>query len=483
MSAPTVASLCSSLGGHLTTAPGFTVTSAVVSAVHISELPEPNAYLAGGELLLTTGLVLPEDEAGCRRYVARLVEAEISALAFGLGPVHERVPAALVAACKEAGLVLLVVPAATGFLTISSAYWAARSRSTERQLNDAVAAQRALVDAAAAVDPVASILQRLARTLDGWVALLDAAGEIDLTYPTSFRDDAADLRDEVARLEVAGVHSSASFTIADHVVAVFPLAVGDRIVGYLAAGSPRRLEPTQRQVILTAVVLLSLDVLRIGGGGYTREANRRCVALLVDSGMVDAARRLAAETGSPVPGREMRVLAARGRSSDDLVATVEAWCPAALAVRVDCSTAWFVLPADGEIGDLVNRVRAADPSGAVVASDLVASESAGATRVRLLRALHGLAAGEAVLPRTNLCGVVPRAVERFAAEASAELREALVGYLRHRGQWEQAARALTLHRNTLRYRVSRALEILGLDLDDPDLAAETWLALRDRGLA
>ena len=136
-----------------------------------------------GELLLTTGLTLPRNGIDCRRYVARLVEAEVSALALGLGPVHQRPPQVLVNACREAGLTLLAVPAPTPFLTISRAFWQAVSRSTEQQLNDAVAAHRALVDAAVAPDPAAAILRRLARVLDGWAALLNLRGEVDQIYP------------------------------------------------------------------------------------------------------------------------------------------------------------------------------------------------------------------------------------------------------------------------------------------------------------
>jgi purine catabolism regulator len=42
---------------------------------------------------------------------------------------------------------------------------------------------------------------------------------------------------------------------------------------------------------------------------------------------------------------------------------------------------------------------------------------------------------------------------------------------------------LSVHRNTLRYRLSRAREALGLDIDDPDIAARLWLLMRERGAA
>ena len=65
----------------------------------------------------------------------------------------------------------------------------------------------------------------------------------------------------------------------------------------------------------------------------------------------------------------------------------------------------------------------------------------------------------------------------------ADLTTALVAYLRHRGQWDPAARTLGVHRNTLRHRISRAQELAGLDFDDPDVAALAWLHFRQTGLA
>jgi purine catabolism regulator len=64
-----------------------------------------------------------------------------------------------------------------------------------------------------------------------------------------------------------------------------------------------------------------------------------------------------------------------------------------------------------------------------------------------------------------------------------DLVGAVTAYLRARGHWEEAARDLGVHRNTLRHRIGTARRVLDQDLDDPDVAARLWLALRDAGLA
>src|SRR5438309_4633520 len=78
--------------GDLLTQPGLDLrlltTGAPVdrplSWVHVSELADPAPFLQGGELLLTTGLAL-RDEQPAGPYVRRLVDAGVAALGFGTG--------------------------------------------------------------------------------------------------------------------------------------------------------------------------------------------------------------------------------------------------------------------------------------------------------------------------------------------------------------------------------------------------------------
>ena len=485
MGTPTVASLCAVLGADLAPVAGFAAPPTPITGVHISELLEPGPYLSGGELLLTTGLLLPDDAAGCRTYVDHLVTTDVAALAIGLGPVHEQVPETLATACREADLALLTVPEPTPFLTISSAYWAQRSRSSEQRLAETVAANQSLVDAAAAPDPASAILRRLAHILGGWAALLTTRGAVDLIHPPTMDEDVEELQAQVRRLELAGVHSSASFGTAEHVVVVHPLAIGGRVVGYLAAGCPQQLDAGRRRAVLTAVGLLSLDAIRDRRAESARSATRRCVATLVDLGHAPQARDLAARMGAPVPGREVVVLALRGRESEALQQVVEQWCSAALVVPVDRTTAWALVPHDHPaVTGLEAALSESHPEVSLVVSGPVAAEWVGPIGTRLRRRLDTVAPGGVVRWGSGPDGdATAQAVEGFVGSAGEEVLAALVAYLRHRGQWERAAGELGVHRNTLRYRVARAREQLGLDVDDPDVFAHVWLALRARGLA
>ncbi|MDC7340400.1 helix-turn-helix domain-containing protein [Streptomyces lydicus] len=46
------------------------------------------------------------------------------------------------------------------------------------------------------------------------------------------------------------------------------------------------------------------------------------------------------------------------------------------------------------------------------------------------------------------------------------------------GNIAEAAQRLTVHPNTLKYRLRRARELFGLALDDPDVRLSCWLQLR-----
>ena len=486
MALPTVASLCRALGKDLHPADGFVVPETPVTAVHVSELVDPTSYLSGGELLLTIGLVLPTSRIGWEGYVSRLKSIGIAALGIGLGPRYSEPPDALVEACKASGLSLLIVPDPTPFLTISKTYWTARARSSAQHFQDEVAAHRALIDAAASPDPPAEVLRRLARAVDGWAASLTSTGKLDQIHPAGMVEEAEALQSEIERLEVAGIHSAASFVAHGRYVAILPLSVEQTVVGYLAVGTAEQLSATHRRIVLTAVALLSIDSIRWQRTAPSREATARCVASLVDLGHIEAARQLAAAEGLPMLHREGRVLLVRARNSEKVVRVVESWSADVLAVARTRAESWYLLPSvHPRLAGLSRSLSTVDPTASAVVSELVRLEDIGTTRSRLTGRLRGLPRGELALDELPLgdARLIATRLDDFLAEQSKDVIVAVVAYLRHRGQWAQASRDLGVHRNTLRYRLSRAREALGVDIDDPDIAARLWLLMRERGAA
>jgi PucR family transcriptional regulator, purine catabolism regulatory protein len=91
---------------------------------------------------------------------------------------------------------------------------------------------------------------------------------------------------------------------------------------------------------------------------------------------------------------------------------------------------------------------------------------------RLLLALQEDAALEAL--SRGLLAPLRAYDQRQHGDLVASLRT----FLEHNGNWEAAARALAVHRHTLRYRIRRVAELTGRDLDSAADRVEFWLALQ-----
>ncbi|MER7277692.1 PucR family transcriptional regulator ligand-binding domain-containing protein [Dactylosporangium sp. NPDC000244] len=90
--------------------------------VHSSEVPDIATLLRGGELVLTTGIGLPADEAGLRRYITDLAEVGACGLAVELGRRYaRRLPAVLVRTADALGLPLVELHRGTPFVAITEA--------------------------------------------------------------------------------------------------------------------------------------------------------------------------------------------------------------------------------------------------------------------------------------------------------------------------------------------------------------------------
>jgi purine catabolism regulator len=87
--------------------------------VHITELTDPASFLKGGELVLTTGMPLPQDAAGVRRYVDELADVGAAALVIELVRRYHRPPDALVDACRRRGLPLVTLTKDVNFLEVT----------------------------------------------------------------------------------------------------------------------------------------------------------------------------------------------------------------------------------------------------------------------------------------------------------------------------------------------------------------------------
>ncbi|MFE6184050.1 PucR family transcriptional regulator [Streptomyces sp. NPDC056465] len=462
--------------------------------VHTSEMADPYPYLLGGELLLTAGVQLSDADT----YVARLVEAGASALGFGVTPVYDTVPDALVAACERHRLPLVEVPPETRFTAIARAVWRLMAEARHRELRRVTRAQQALATAAARPDPVPAVLRQLAVQLEGRVALLTADGGVlhaagDRTAP--------DVQTALARLARVVVPSTApgagtagtagaapgagtagrqpspsSAAESRGGVHLFAYALGGGQGLALALATPRR-DAGDHTVAGIAVVLLSLlTAPHQGADAAGRSA--ALVRLLLGAAPPEVAPLLGdGDTWTVVHARR-----ADGAPADPLNAgALGAALGSALSdgdretVRVLLHGRRTVPPQPGwTIG-----VSEPSPVEALPDADAQAARALGhavATRVPVCAYRPGVG---------GLAGLVPPGRAEAHARAllaplTGPLAETLRCWLSLHGSWDRTAVALRVHRNTVRQRVARCAALLGMDLDDMDVRTELWFALRSR---
>ncbi|MCX4969492.1 PucR family transcriptional regulator [Streptomyces sp. NBC_00654] len=460
--------------------------------VHTSEMADPYPYLLGGELLLSAGVLLTDPD----RFVARLVEAGAAALGFGVRPVHETVPRALVEACERHGLPLIEVPPETPFTAIARAVWRLMSEARHRELRRVTRAQQALATAAARPDPVPAVLRQLAAQLGGRAALLTAGGE-ELHGAGS--RPAPEVREALRRLArvvtpgeppspaspasapmaptppapVSPAPASATDTCGEAQLSAYALGGGQGLVLALAT---RRRGTGDHTVAGIAVVLLSL----LAAPHQGADAAGRSAAL------VRMLLGAAPQEVTPLLGGEGPWTVVHARRTDG--STAGPLTAGALGASLGSA-----LVDAGRGGDAVRIVLTGpapltpQPGWTLGASSPVPVGDLDAADTRAARALGHAEATRTPLevgsPASGLAALIPP--DRAAAHArallaplTAPLADTLRCWLSLHGNWDRTAVALSVHRNTVRQRVGRCAELLDMDLNDMDVRTELWFALR-----
>ncbi|MEN8650293.1 PucR family transcriptional regulator ligand-binding domain-containing protein [Streptomyces sp. 21So2-11] len=474
----------------------------VIHWVHTSEMADPYPYLLGGELLLTAGVLLSDAD----HYVSRVVAAGAAALGFGVAPVYDTVPDALVEACGRYGLPLIEVPPQTPFTAVARAVWLLMAQARHHELRRVSQAQQGLATAAARPDPVPAVLHQLATRLGGaggWTVLLGPGGaeiasaggvpapETRATLNRLAHVVNPSLRDAVGG-GGAGTHSggasaaegappqrpapaSATDSVGDTHLAAYALAGGQDLV--LGVAADRR-EGGDHTIAGVAAVLLSLLTTPHQGSA---EAGRTTalVRLLLGADATAVAPLLGAGDWTVVHARP----AAPG-SPDPL---------SAAALAADLGSALLAPDANGAVQILLTGDRDIAPQPGwtlgvgppVPPHDLPASATraaqashrAEATRRDLVRDRGEAGAGVTSLVAPDEARAHAR-VQLAPISASPALTGTLRTWLSLHGSWDRTAVALNVHRNTVRQRIARCAALLGADLDDADVRMDLWFALR-----
>ncbi|MGV9425156.1 helix-turn-helix domain-containing protein [Streptomyces sp. NPDC003656] len=513
----------------------------VIHWAHTSEMADPYPYLLGGELLLTAGVHVPEaagSGAYFYDYVSRIVAAGGAALGFGLAPVHDTVPRALVAACEAHGLPLLEVPPRTTFSGVARAVWQLMAQARLAELRRVTEAQQSLTAAASRPDPVPSVLRQLAQRLAGHAVLYGPDGTLIASAgrtPTT-----PDTREALARLasvvrplrtpsagagegDAAGGTAREDGTAAgspgtdiDAPLKPEPAPEADTAPrpgtdpeprpGSTPRPTPTSATDTHHGTHLAAYALGTAGGFVLGVAAGQRTAGDHTIASVAavllslltgehqsgagadrSSALVRLLLGASAEEVVPLlrPGREEPwvVVHARpeGRTPDAVTAAALGAALGSPLTDLARDVVRVLVPGGREPepqpGWTLGVSAPAQPAdwSAADAQAARALARARATRTALVR--HGA--------RPGLADLVPPADAEAHARAllaplaaGPALAETLRAWLSLHGSWDRTAVALGVHRNTVRQRIARCATLLGADLDDPDVRMELWFALR-----
>ena len=512
--------------------------------VHISELQNPTPWLSGGELLLSTGMLLDSEEQQ-REFVARLADHQLAGLGFGVGFRHAEVPPALLQAAAERDFPVFEVPYEVPFIAVTEAAFTKLVNEQYAVLRRAIAAHERLERIVLSERGLEALAGTLSTLIGAAVLVFDARGEPlvqrafrrpvepevvhALTLELSGR---ARRREARAFLPTVGEQSDRALALpvaADGAPGSRDSAV-ERIpeAWLVALKDSGPLSDFDRLTLHQAVTIVALELLRgrvagdterrlagdvlaaiVGGELSGAELTRR----LEPFGLSDRVAALVVQRpnngrGSPGPVEDALATALREEAAPGLVASSGALTCAlvaglpeeelfGLAERVTRRLCDGLGPglrvgvgrpvAGGEARRSFHEGRCAIEALALGVSrdENGAGASNGKVRLATYKDLGSFQLLLSLQENEALklfCDSILGPIESSEGHYGGELMRSLEAFIEENGQWERAARRLYCHRHTLRYRIKRVEELTGRDLGSARDRIEFWLALRGREL-
>ncbi|MHC2998230.1 PucR family transcriptional regulator [Microbacterium sp. HJ5] len=465
--------------------------------VHSSDLADPTPFLSEGLVLLTTGTQFEgePDAAAYRAYVHRLAARGVVGLGFGTEVVRAGLPPALAAACREKRMPLFEVPYRTPFIAVARANAEAIAAQTYARRSWALAAQRAIALAALRPDGLGATVAELARQLDTWVGMFDAAGELSREHPLDGLDaeTAEALRREVTGVLNRGARAGSSLRLGDTPFSLQTLGRGGHLRGVIAIAAGD-LDQEGRGVVTAVIAMAGLALEQQQGLSRARGALRAGLVQTLLSDDPALARRIARELWGPLPAAPIEVAVTDAAASrTDAVAEL-------LELRVDerRGSLFFGRGDDGlvvvvpageraaldEVAERFGlRIGVSEPTGydgfavavgqATVARDRGAGPVTPFAEVARSGVLSALGEEARALARAELAPLMAH-----DADEGTRLVETLQAWLDQDCSHEASARALGVHRHTVRTRLALVERVLGRDLSSFATRAELWAALR-----
>jgi purine catabolism regulator len=477
---------------------GLAQLDAPISWAHSSDFPDPTPWLEEGQLLLTDGDQMRPGtpDADIDSYVERLCARGIVGLGFATSIIHDDVPTALVLACETRGIPLFEVADRTPFIAIIRAVADVIALDQRERLEWTLDAQRSIALAALRPDGLEAILAELERRLGCWVVLFDSLGDEvrsspELSMPATLAEQ---VQDAVGQVLAKGSRAGARLGAADGSVILQTLGRGGSLRGVLALGTPAPLDGAGTDLVTSVIALASIALEQSRALEGARRDLRSGLFELLLAGNIEVAQRTARRLWGDLPAEPLTVtIAAASDVPESLLTELEL-----LAERR--RGAFFFAERDDELVLVAGTATAALPAQ-FDRHEISSGTSAPVSWAELARGLaearRALAVTTADRPSVSFAELSGAGVLGFLARAGAEdvaarvlepltasgrgdvelLLTSAATWLDANGAWDPAAKALGVHRHTLRARLATVQQLLGLDLDRFADRAELWAAL------
>ncbi|XAS66580.1 PucR family transcriptional regulator ligand-binding domain-containing protein [Micrococcaceae bacterium Sec5.7] len=435
--------------------------------VAVTEQEDPQRFLNGGELVLTTGMRLrsaPEQ----RRFVRQVQRAGAVGIGFGVGLTHDAVPPALIAEANRWGLPVVEVPYETPFIAIGKLVADAQSADHYAKLERLIAGHQILARALLTGGGLSELLKHLATMLRTDIVLTQFTAQLynsGTGHPTA--DSWSSYPIPTGRRDACTLWAKQPFE-------------DSGIVGYaqnlISVELNNMVKQRQAQRALAGQVLEDV----IHGTLEPSEASRRLAGIGVNSTRknvvllaVSAAHHKQVVSTSVPRLLENAVAAVVGK---DLVVVIhdDGSGAAALARSLGDHLAEAGIHATIGIGGAYTK-----PNGlrwSYFEARDAASRGLPVNEPERLSLTSLLLASEDV-PLADMANESLDPLRNFDAAHGSELMTTLESYLSNNGSVAAVAEALTLHRNTVRYRLAQITEMTGYDPSVTADRVQLWLAL------
>ncbi len=146
--------------------------------VHVAELPDISYLLKGGELLLTTGMGIQQDEGVRRRYVNELADAAVAGLVVELGRNFAQMPTEMITEARRRGLPLIALEREIRYVEVTEQVHRAIINRHYEMLDMVEAISRDFTDTILGGASIGQVVRQLAGTVGNPVILENSAHQV-----------------------------------------------------------------------------------------------------------------------------------------------------------------------------------------------------------------------------------------------------------------------------------------------------------------